>query len=109
MPMKTRFAIALVLVGLGFCLSLRAQQETSDEWRMYNHDIRGTRFNSAENILAPSNVSRLHVLWNVDTLAPVTGTPVVAGNDVFVGDWSGAFYQLDAASGHIGWIAHAVA
>jgi len=107
--MRTYFASAVFLAGLGFCLSVAAQQNTSDEWRMYNYDTHGTRFNIGETSLGPSNVSRLHVLWNVTTPAPVTGTPAVVGNDVFAGDWSGNFYQLDQRNGHIGWTAHAAA
>jgi len=76
---------------------------------MYNYDVTGTRHNDDESVLTPWTVPRLRQVWKTTTAAPVTGTPVVAGNKVFAGDWSGAFYRLSATNGHIDWTAHALA
>jgi polyvinyl alcohol dehydrogenase (cytochrome) len=76
---------------------------------MYNHDVRGSRHNSAESQLSPFNVDRMRAAWRVDTAAPVTGTPVVAGGNVYAGDWSGAFYALGADHGSKRWQAQALA
>jgi len=79
------------------------------DWPMYNHDVRGSRHNRGESQLSPFSVGKLHVLWNYATPAPVTGTSVVAGGDVFAGDWSGVFYALDAATGRLDWKTQVIA
>jgi outer membrane protein assembly factor BamB len=70
---------------------------------MYNHDVQGTRNNTGEFTLSPSNVGGLHLLWSHPTPAPVTGTAAVVGNSLYVGDWSGSFYALDARTGNTNW------
>src|SRR5207244_2810530 len=76
------------------------------DWSMFNYDASGSRFNRGETRLSPQNVGGLHVVWNVATPAPVTGTPAVAGDDLFVGDWGGNFYALDTSRGNTEWQIH---
>jgi polyvinyl alcohol dehydrogenase (cytochrome) len=105
--MRTSFVLAAFWI-LASPSAARADERSSGDWPMYNHDVRGTR-HSEDTHLSPFNIGALHVLWNFPTPAPVTGTAVTAGDDVFVGDWSGAFYSLDANSGHVDWQAQAIA
>jgi polyvinyl alcohol dehydrogenase (cytochrome) len=74
------------------------------DWPMYNHDREGTRANAAENKLRTNNVAGLHVKWQFNTPAPVSGTPVVMDNMVYAGDMSGGFYALKS-DGHLIWSA----
>ena len=103
------------MVGLLTCgalalsaLSVRADDDPTDpeeeggDWLSYNHDSKGSRYNSAENTLRASNVSGLQVKWQFPTPAPVTGTPVVANNLVYAGDMSGQFYAL-GRNGNLLW------
>jgi polyvinyl alcohol dehydrogenase (cytochrome) len=64
------------------------------DWPMYNHDVRGTRHNRAESVLNPHTVAGLHVKWTFPTQGIVNSTPAVAGDVVYAGDNSGAFYSL---------------
>ncbi|MFO0588396.1 MAG: PQQ-binding-like beta-propeller repeat protein [Polyangiaceae bacterium] len=70
---------------------------------MYNHDVAGTRFAKEEHRLGPNNVSGLGVRWAFPTAGAVTGTPIVVGNRVYVGDLSGAFHALHARTGESLW------
>jgi hypothetical protein len=61
---------------------------------MYNFSIAGTRDNTAEKTLSPSDVGGLQVLWNFPTKGVVAGTPAVVDDVVYAGDTSGTFYAL---------------
>jgi polyvinyl alcohol dehydrogenase (cytochrome) len=107
-PLRARARTRAVCVLLGATLALcatfvpvthadggdDAESGDANDWPMFNHDRSGTRFNTAEGALRPSNVSKLHVKWQFSTPAPVSGTPVVADNVVYAGDMSGKFYAL---------------
>ena len=81
----------------------------NSDWPMYNHDVRGTRHNAAEWRLNLFNVGGLGVAWRVNTPGAVTGTPAVVDDYLYVGDWAGNFYALDADCGGNRWTAHALA
>ena len=53
--------------------------------------------------LSPDTVARLRQKWFYKTADVVTATPAVAGNTVFVGDWSGTFYALSIDGGAVRW------
>jgi polyvinyl alcohol dehydrogenase (cytochrome) len=102
-PRRARLRAVGLLVGASLALCATAapatradddDQEDCGNWPMYNHDRSGTRFNSEENTLRASNIAGLHVKWQRDTPAPVSGTPVVVDNTVYAGDLSGKFYAL---------------
>jgi polyvinyl alcohol dehydrogenase (cytochrome) len=73
-----------------------------NDWPMYNHDVAGTRYNSAEDQLGPQNVSGLKVQWTFPTKAVVAGTPAVVGNHIYAADASGTVYAL-TSNGHLLW------
>ena len=73
-----------------------------DDWRMYNHDPQGSRWNRTEVWLNRYTVKGLHTLWTFATPAAVSATPVVADNTIYFGDGSGRFYALDR-QGHVRW------
>jgi outer membrane protein assembly factor BamB len=53
--------------------------------------------------LSPDTAGGLREAWFFNTEDVVTATPAVAGGAVYVGDWSGVFYALDAESGEERW------
>jgi polyvinyl alcohol dehydrogenase (cytochrome) len=65
-----------------------------NDWPMYNHDIRGTRWDSAETRLSPDNVGGLKVQWTFATKAVVAGTPAVVEDRIYAADASGTAYAL---------------
>jgi uncharacterized protein (TIGR03118 family) len=75
---------------------------SAGDWPMYNFDVAGTRDNTAERTLGPSNVGNLQVLWNYPTAGIVTGTPAVVNNVVYAGDSTGLFYALNS-NGQLLW------
>ena len=65
-----------------------------NDWPMYNHDSRGTRFNHAETALSPTTVRSLRVEWVYPTAGDVYATPAVVDEKVYAGDSKGVFYAL---------------
>jgi outer membrane protein assembly factor BamB len=48
-------------------------------------------------------VAGLHPAWFMPTAQPVTASPVVSGGQLYVGDNSGVFYDVNAATGKARW------
>jgi len=64
------------------------------DWPMYNHDLRGSRFNDAERVLVPDALGSLGIEWQFAAAGPVTATPIVVGDRVYAGDVTGLFHAL---------------
>src|SRR5690242_18120318 len=55
---------------------------SGNNWSQYNFDAAGTRNNTAEHTLGPSNVGNLQAQWEFPTQGVVAGTPAVVGDTV---------------------------
>ncbi len=80
------------------------------DWAMYNHDVRGWRFNSAEKSLSSSNVNQLIQKWQFplagskEVVGVIHATPTVVKGEVYFGTTTfPAFYKL-AANGTTLWV-----
>ncbi len=75
-----------------------------DDWRMYGRSPART-FSTPEECsgIGALNAAVLAPKWVVKTEKTVTASPVVADGTVFVGDWSGTMYAVDAESGDTRW------
>jgi polyvinyl alcohol dehydrogenase (cytochrome) len=111
MRLILRFRELLAKVGVptwgGLALLLLAPGGATaqdGDWPMYNHDVRGSRFNGAETILGASNVGSAQVLWNFQIPdASVSGTPAVVGGAVYAGDSAGRVWAVKASDGTLLW------
>jgi len=67
-------------------------------WVKYcgNLDMTGV---AADDVLFASTAGRLELLWMRSLAGPVASQPTVSGGRVFIGDWSGTEYALDASTG----------
>ncbi|HTV23454.1 MAG TPA: PQQ-binding-like beta-propeller repeat protein [Polyangiaceae bacterium] len=73
------------------------RQRVSDDpndWPQYNHDDRGSRFNSAEHLLRPRSVGELAIQWQYAAAGPVNATPAVVNGRVYAGDATGLFHAV---------------
>ena len=83
---------------------------TTADWSMYNHDVRGWRFNSAEKSLSPDNASKLKEKWRFPaesssaTVGTIHATPTVVNGHVYFGTATyPAFYKL-RPDGTLAWV-----
>jgi polyvinyl alcohol dehydrogenase (cytochrome) len=72
------------------------------DWPMYGQNICNTHASPSTAITA-QNVGRLAVQWKLTTPGDISATPAVVGGKVYFPDWSGLFFRVDAASGHVDW------
>jgi polyvinyl alcohol dehydrogenase (cytochrome) len=56
---------------------------------------------SGENAIWPATAPALELLWKRELSGPVASSPTVVDGHVFVGDWSGREWALEAATGNL--------
>src|SRR5262245_54287303 len=74
-------------------------------WGMIGNDSANSRSAEHERTIGPENVGQLKPKWIAPTSGDVSGTPVVAGGDVYFGDFGGTIRKLDADTGNVIWMA----
>ncbi|MDQ6697736.1 MAG: PQQ-binding-like beta-propeller repeat protein [Actinomycetota bacterium] len=82
--------VVLAVIGLSGC------------WLQPGFGSERTAYNPLESTVGPSNVGRLHVVWNVALGASPAHDPVVVPGKVLVTD-DGGLYALDWATGAVVW------
>ena len=78
------------------------------DWPMIGHDATNTRSQPFEHRLRPANVHRLATKWVAAMAGDVSATPAVVDGAVYVGDFGGMLWKLDAETGSVIW-SHMVA
>ncbi|MGI9601972.1 MAG: PQQ-binding-like beta-propeller repeat protein [Acidimicrobiales bacterium] len=69
------------------------------DWPMWGHGVDRTFSYPCASGINPDSVADLHRVWFANTSDVVTAAPVVNDGRLFVGDWAGRFYALDAETG----------
>src|SRR5258708_39853997 len=91
----------LVTVSAALALLLQAPAIAAD-WPMYLMDLSHTSYAAAETQIDPSNVGTLQPAWTFNGRF-FGGAPTIVGGVIYIGDWSGAFYAINAADGGTLW------
>ena len=88
----------------------RLPKITAADWSCYNHDVKGWRFNSAEQSLSPENASTLKEKWRFpakgsdEKVGAIHATPTVVNGHVYFGTARfPAFYKLKP-DGTLAWV-----
>src|SRR6266566_9365886 len=76
-------------------------------WSMYGFDLLHTHLNPYENVLSPSNVSKLQLDWSFTTGAFIHSSPAVVNGVVYVGSDDQNVYALNSTTGAKKWSFHA--
>jgi polyvinyl alcohol dehydrogenase (cytochrome) len=96
---RARWRGALFAALLVAPLAFGATAFGAKGWIVYGHDLSNTRFNGQERRINRRTARRLSPGWEIDGLVGVTGTPVVAKDVAYFGDWTGAARAVDAKTG----------
>lgn len=90
--------VAVVLLGTAAIAA-----EGGAQWSSAGGDIRNTRSQPSENQIGVDNVETLEPKWVFTTGGDVSATPAVVGNVVYVPDWAGNLYAVNAKTGQQIW------
>jgi polyvinyl alcohol dehydrogenase (cytochrome) len=96
-------SIAALLVGVTGVARMVADGDHHADWTMIGNDPANSRNQPAEHRIRPGNAHRLAVKWVATTTGDVSATPVVADGAVYVGDFGGTLWKLDAETGVVIW------
>src|SRR6266508_4404969 len=73
------------------------------DWPMYLGNPLHTSYLSLESGIHAGNLTRLRERWRTTVPGGISAAVTVAGGRLFVGDWAGNFYAIDAATGQKIW------
>lgn len=90
-----RPGIALVVLAL---ISTSAVAQHSD-WPKYCGNMELTGVAQSGGLLSVATAGTLHPLWTVQLGGPIASSPTLVGDQLYVGDWTGFEYALDADLG----------
>src|SRR5260370_28963214 len=87
--LTTAGAVLATLIGLPL---------HGENWTMYLHDARHSSASLQESPIAKDTIAQLQPVWSTSTGNLVAAAPSILGAMLYVGDWKGFFYAIDAAS-----------
>jgi polyvinyl alcohol dehydrogenase (cytochrome) len=93
---------AVVLTG-GVMAAGSAAAQSAGDWPMAGQNLHNTRSAQGEHAIGLDNVAKLSPRWTLDTDGNVSATPTVADGVVYVPDFGGTLWAVDAASGQVKW------
>ena len=101
-------AVAFVAVATGLPADAVSPKPATSQlgcpdWGMYGRTLARTFATDCPTAINKTSVQTLLPAWFVKTERTVTASPAVAGGVVYVGDWSGTMYAIDAADGAVKW------
>ncbi|GGF47822.1 polyvinylalcohol dehydrogenase [Aliidongia dinghuensis] len=95
--------LALVAVAAPVAGMAQAWLAGDGEWRAAGGNLADTHGSATVWQIGPSNAGSLAPKWVFTTAGDVSATPTVEGAALYVPDWGGMLYRLDATTGTVVW------
>ena len=95
----------LLGVMIGATGPARAQSDLAYDraWLVAGGNLGDTHGSAFNGPIRPGNAGSLATKWSFTTTGDVSATPTVENGAVYVPDWGGMLYRLDAATGTLVW------
>lgn len=77
--------------------------DAAHAWRSWGGNLENTHGSSFETKVSPETAGKLTTKWVFQTAGDVSATPTVEGKSVYVPDWGGFLYRIDADTGAAIW------
>lgn len=91
-----------------FTAAPAAGADPTGQWPVAGQNPSDTHFSVSEHQISPANVGTLMPRWTLTTTGDVSATPTVYAGVVYVPDFGGTLWAVDAASGRVLW-SHSIA
>jgi polyvinyl alcohol dehydrogenase (cytochrome) len=75
----------------------------NDGWKVYGGNLHNTHSSFTERKINTRNASRLSVKWTFTTGGDVSATPTIEGRALYVPDYGGNLFKLNARDGSLIW------
>lgn len=96
--------VALVLIMPTISSSAKESHSQSDnQWSLGGQNLNNTRYQAGERYLNPKNVRQLSPKWVFSAGGELSATPAVVDKTVYMPDWGGNFFKIDAQTGRQIW------
>jgi polyvinyl alcohol dehydrogenase (cytochrome) len=102
-PGRHSAAMTLALAAASLLCATPLSQAAGTDWPFSGRDIHNTRNAADERVLDPAEVANLKPRWTVTTDGNVSATPAVVDGVVYVPDFGGSLWAIDAATGGVVW------
>jgi outer membrane protein assembly factor BamB len=79
----------------------RLERGPTNDWTKYGASLSMSGVAVGEQVLSTVTVPQLHVIWSRTLDGSIASAPSVARNKVYIGDWAGKEWALDAATGNV--------
>ncbi|MGU7782755.1 outer membrane protein assembly factor BamB family protein [Burkholderia sp. PU8-34] len=96
-------AVVAAVALLGSLAATHAAAQSAADWPMAGQNAHNTRTAAGERTIGVDSVSKLTPRWTLDTDGNVSATPTVVDGVVYVPDFGGTLWAVDAASGQVKW------
>lgn len=97
---------AALLLACALLIAPPAHAQAGSDWKSWGFDTSNTRYNPTEKTIGVGNVKRLAVKWKLPTAGNVSATPAVENGVVYVPDFAGNLYAVNANTGAVIWQAN---
>lgn len=75
------------------------QRNWDDQWELGGQNLSNTRYQATERYLRPENVAKLSPKWVFTTGGDISATPAVSDGAIYLPDWGGNLFKIDAQTG----------
>ena len=101
--LKKALRLVVVAVAIGVLVLQVAAAPVQPGWTMAGQNVINWRYQPFEDTISRDNVGKLAPKWVFTTAGDVSATPSVSDGAVYVPDWAGYLYKLNAATGAVIW------
>ena len=92
-----------VLLPAGALAQERGEFRDQRSWPSWGGNLDNTHAAAGERAISPENVGQLRQKWVFTTAGDVSATPTVERDAVYVPDWGGYLYRIQAQTGKAVW------
>lgn len=101
---------ALLVVAAGIATAMPASADADPngvpiqpDWASSGQNNSDTHNAATENVINPGNVGNLAPKWTFNTAGDISATPTVADGALYLPDWGGDLWSINAQTGQVNW------